>query len=45
MNLNWYGVFKNRIAVHNFNFCCKLVNLVSFSKFSKIFSIFPLLII
>ena len=37
LNLNWFGVFKNRIAVHNFNLCFKLVNLVSFSKYSKFF--------
>ena len=30
MNSNWFGVFKNRIAVHNFNFCPILVNSVTF---------------
>ena len=40
MNLNWFGVFKNRIAVHNFNLCRKLVNLVSFSNFFENFLAF-----
>ena len=38
--LNWFGVFKNRIAVPQFLFFCfKLVNSVSFSYFSKIFNL------
>ena len=39
LNLNWFGVFKNRIAVHNFIFCLNLINFASFSYFSKLFNL------
>ena len=31
--LNWFGVPKNRIAVHNFAFCFNSVNFNTFSYF------------
>ena len=44
MRMNWFGVFKNRIAVHNFAFCLNLVNFNTLGYFYKIFNLAVFLI-